>query len=114
MGENVVAAYLSATYSREVSHDAAVDMGLSPRPGNPQDILIFASFWSGTFGTYPGIGSGNEAAEAIHSAWQQHLAELGAVGASSQSCKSCSACTTDGLLHMIGHRRDPSRHFLTS
>ena len=52
MGENVVAANLSATYSREVSHDAAVDMGLSPRPGNPQDILIFASFWSGTFGTY--------------------------------------------------------------
>jgi len=80
MGENVVAAHLSATYSREVSHDAAVDMGLSQRPSNPHDIHIFASFWSGAFCTYPGAGNGNEAAEAIHSAWPRDLAELGGCG----------------------------------
>ena len=46
----------------------------------PADQLIFASFWRGRDGCFPGTGGGSQPAEAVHAAWQTQLQKLGGKG----------------------------------
>ena len=67
-GAPTLVAHLS-THVQEISRTAAEGMHLDPRPEG-HDRLLFPTYWTGVFGIYPDTQSGNEAGEAIHSAWE--------------------------------------------
>ena len=74
-GKNDVATYLEITFSKTMSGQHLQDMGI---PADSTDAQYqFCSFWSGTFGIYPGSGCGNEPGESLHIVWQRELAALG-------------------------------------
>ena len=53
------------------------DWGLCVHHPDPEQELRFAPYWSGCWGTLRGTGSGSQAAEAVHSAWERQLHALG-------------------------------------
>ncbi|CAJ1399628.1 unnamed protein product, partial [Effrenium voratum] len=71
-GEGIVADWLR-------SYERPLPPALCRAPADA-DQLIFASFWCGRDGCFPGTGGGSQPAEAVHAAWQTQLQKLGGKG----------------------------------
>ena len=70
-GHKAATKYLQKTYFVEIPGDAAPRHFVTTR--SSESSVLFAGFWSGILGTYPGTGSGTQTIESFHSYWQSLL-----------------------------------------
>ena len=69
-GQHACLKYIKDTYFMEV-RVANISKHLLCSAASPgHDLILFAGFWAGILGTYPGSGSGTQALESFHAYWQ--------------------------------------------
>lgn len=74
LDEQPAASYLYDNYFQKVKLSSVQQLfrGFSAAAYNFDSMLI-AGHWLGMFGTYPGIGSGSQPIESVHSQWQDEV-----------------------------------------